>query len=269
MIEECFIKNLNIRVLSGVKGKLYYGSYFMPKEKEITLAKNGKLENVTFTIGIDDNDIKTNKSRNQFFQRLAHEIHHAFKYYNICNSNNSAKENEQKIRDRYRNTTSMFMKGSDNKIERRIVLASYTMNKNEIMSECNRLYEYIRQHEEINSKNFRDYLDEMPLYFVINQADRNIEEVDTYLFSKDINKINYVGEVWKKINNIDNISSEKAFLKYRFDLISKRFFVSRVFYRTLNKAFDDFNRKNTIPNVIEMIETNKDYELLREILNRH
>lgn len=268
MEQNCFIDNINIRVLAGRKGRKYYGSSFMPNESDITLNNGGKLINITMNIGVSDNDIRTNTSRNEFFKTLAHELHHAFRYYCICNSNNGAKENEKKIRDRYRNAANMIINDNSDKVEKRIVLASYSLNVNEVMSECNKLYEYIRQNEQINSNNFRDYLEDMPLYFRIEQAAKNLGELDDYLFSKDKDKINYVGEVWKKINNVDNISNEKAFLKYRFDLIRKEYFIKRVFYRTLNKAFDDFERKKKIQNIVEMIERRTDFDELNELLKQ-
>ena len=82
-----------------------------------------------------------------------------------------------------------------------------------------------------------------------------------------------VGETFKKVIGDKKMTPSRAFIKFRTRVIDAAMFADRLFNRTLSKAFNDFNRRMRMLNgtdaVREMIETDKDYELLREILNRH
>ena len=85
--------------------------------------------------------------------------------------------------------------------------------------------------------------------------------------------VNNIGEIYKRIIRNNSLSPSKAFIKFRARIINGSMFANRLFKRTLAKAFDDFNRRVNTPNgsnlATEMIETNKDFDLLREILNRY
>jgi len=266
--QDCFIESLTVRVLAGEKGSKYYGSMVKTDYNDININHEGKLVNVLFTIGIPTNDIHELRSKNTFYQEMAHEIHHIFRYYSICMSNNGAIENERKNKYRYGGLIKKLMRQEGDPIERSMVSLTYSLDEDELMSECNKLYEFIRQNEKINSDTFEKYFNEMPLYWRLSSCIKELSYLDDIMYGGDNGQIQKIGKIYKSIIGVNNISDEKAFLKYRFTIIGKEERIRRLFYRTLNKAFDDFDRKIVNGNIIEIIEKDKDFDLLMEILNK-
>ena len=267
--QDCFIESVTIRVLSGKKGPKYHGSMVKTDYYDININKDGKIVDALFTIGIPTNDIRDVKCKNIFYQEMAHEIQHLFRYYSICMNNNGAIENEKKNKNRYGNIIKKLIKQNVDIIEKSMVSLAYAFDDNELMSECNKLYEFIRQNEYINSNTFKKYFDDMPFYWRLNSCIKELTFLDDVMYSGDKNQIKKIGQIYKTIMNIGNISDEKAFMKYRFTIIGKEERIRRLFYRTLNKAFDDFGRKISNDNLIEILEQNKDFEILSEILKKY
>ena len=267
--QDCFIESLSIRVLAGEKGSKYHGSMVKTDYDDININRDGKLVNVIFTIGIPTNVISELKSKNAFYQEMAHEIHHIFRYYSICMNNNGAIENEREKKYRYGDIIKKLIRQEGNPIEKSMVSLTYALDDNELVSECNRLYEFIRQNEKINSDTFKKYFDEMPLYWRLSSCINELSYLDDAMYGGDKDKMRKIGQIYKKIMGIDNISDEKGFLKYRFTIIGKEERIRRLFYRTLNKAFDDFDRKIINGDIVEIIEQSKDFDLLKEILNKN
>lgn len=266
--QDCFIESVTVRVLSGKKGPKYHGSTVKTDYNDININSDGKLVNVLFTIGIPTNSIQDLNGKNVFYQEMAHEIQHIFRYYSICMNNNGAIENEKKKRNRYGDLIKKLIKQDGGSIEKSMVSLSYALNGDELMSECNRLYEFIRQNENINSNTFENYLDEMPLYWRLDSCIKELSFLDDIMYGGDKGEVEKIGQIYKSIMKLDNISDEKAFMKYRFTIIGKEEKIRKLFYRTLNKAFDDFERKIPNSNVFEILKQNKDFELLKEILNK-
>lgn len=266
--QDCFIESVTVRVLAGEKGSKYHGSMVKTDYNNININHDGKLVNVLFTIGIPTNDIHDINSKNIFYQEMAHEIHHIFRYYSICMSNNGAIENEKKNKYRYGDIIKKLVRQEGEPIERSMVSLTYSLDEDELMSECNRLYEFIRQNEKINSDTFEKYFNEMPLYWRLSSCIKELSYLDDVMYSGEKSQMQKIGKIYKSITSVNNISDEKAFLKYRFMIIGKEERIRRLFYRTLNKAFDDFDRKIVNGNIIEIIEKDKDFDLLMEILNK-
>ena len=270
--QDCFIKTVNVSVLAGRKGNKYHGSYFKRNYDNIEISKDLKLLNANFTIGIKDNELNTLESKNEFLKQMTHEIHHAFRYYNICISNNASIERAKISSERYGNMMDVMVNGSSDSSSMFLSPNLYMLDKNEIISEANELYEYIRQHEEINPSTFRKMLKDMPLFWRIASAAKFIKRLDKILYiEKDEAKIIDIGNAYIKLMNLKNISPHKAFLKCKFKVTGMEEYIRNVFFRTVQKAFYDFNRnkiQETI-NIKEYIEKNEHFDLLREILNKN
>ena len=267
--EDCFIKSATVRVLAGRKGPKYHGSYVKTDYNDISIDSDGRMRNLLFTIGIPTNNICDSVSRNRFFQEMAHEIHHAFRYYSICMNNNGAVENEKRKRNMYSDIINRMIGNHNDEIEKSMVMLAYAFNDDELISDCNALYEFIRQNENINSNNYKKYLDDMPLYWRLKSCVKELAYLDDVMFGNNKDLIEKIGDIYKSITKANNISNEKAFLKYRFIIVGKEERIRRIFYRTINKAFDDFNRKIN-NNVFEMFNhDNNDISLLESILKRN
>ena len=270
--QNCFLKTVNVIVLAGKKGYKYHGSYFERNYDNIQLSNDLKLMNATFVIGINENDLNTVNSKNKFFREMAHEIHHAFRYYNICISNNASIKKEKISSERYGNLLNVMYNSSNDENEKFLAPNLYMLNKNEIISEANELYEYIRQHKEIKPNNFIDKLNELPLFWRISRAAKFIKYLDNILFQeKDEDEINNIGNAYIKLMNFKNITPHKAFLKCRYSVIGFEEYIRNVFFRTLQKAFDDFDRKKELYSIDikEHIEKREHLNLLKDILNKH
>ena len=272
MKQDCFIETVNVSVLAGKKGYKYHGSHFQRSYDNIELSSDFKLLNANFTIGINDDEINTKESKNIFFRQMTHELHHAFRYYNICISNNASIEKEKISSARYGNLIDVMSNGSDDSDAKMLSPNLYMLNKNEIISEANELYEYIRQHEEIGPDNFLKILNDLPLFWRISYAKRFIKYIDNILFNeKDNDRVVSIGNAYSKLMNFKNISPHKAFLKCRYSVLGYEEYIRNVFFRTVQKAFDDFGRKKQIysVNVKEYLKKDEDFNLLMEILNKN
>ena len=271
--QDCFLKTVNIRVLAGRKGPNYHGSHFERNYDNIELSSDLKLLNAKFTIGINDNELFTKESKNAFFRKMAHELQHAFRYYNICISNNASIENERTSVARYGNIVNTLSNKSNETYANFLAPNLYMISKNEIMSEAQELYEYIRQHEEINSSNLDKWLGGIPLYWRISRSGKFLKYLDNIMFNeKNWEKIDEIGNAYIKLMNFSSTTPHKAFLKCRQKAIGVEEYVRGVFFRTVNKAFDDFNRKIVNNKDIDLryvIEKNEHFSLLKEILNKH
>lgn len=268
---ECFIKTVNINVLAGKKGLNYHGSYFINDYDNAKISKDLKLDDVKITIGITNDDLRTNESKNEFFMGMAHELHHAFRFYNICISNNSYIANEKEISSKYGNLIKLMAFGNSSDDDYKMAYSLYNISKNEIISESNRLYEFIRQNEKITRDNFVNYLKDFPLYDKLVSVQKYLSYIDDIIYNKqDKNKEIELGLIYIKLAELGDINPESAFVKLKFKVSSMYEYIRRIFMRTINKAFDDFGRKNKIYDidVKQIIERDKHFSQLKEILNK-
>lgn len=152
-----------------------------------------------------------------------------------------------------------------------VSIGYYMSERNEISSEANRLYEYIRTHEEINEWNINEHLEELPLNSIVKTLKVVLSKIDEHLDNKDF--VNFVGIVYKKIIGDSTRTKEKALIKFRTRIIDSLMFAERLFARTTSKAFDDFNRRkhDDKPITLEQfnIEMDDNFNLLEEILRKN
>ena len=266
--DDLFMASCNIVVLTGTDKP----SIFQGRDVEI-LNDSKKMIGGKFIIRINDKFLNSESGRGEFFEEMAHELQHAYRFYNIFLSNNSYTDEEKTKIERNKKAYTI-QTNTSNLIEYNVSVMYYLSDRNEISSESNRLYEYIRNHTEINDSNVNDfYNDDLPLWLAKTALSDFIEELDSNLKADDMEYVRKVGETFKKVIGDKKMTPSRAFIKFRTRVIDAAMFADRLFNRTLSKAFDDFNRRMRMLNgtdaVREMIETDKDYELLREILNRH
>ena len=95
--------------------------------------------------------------------------------------------------------------------------------------------------------------------------------IDDIIYNKqDKNKEIELGLIYIKLAKLGDINLESAFVKLKFKVSSMYEYIRRIFMRTINKAFDDFGRKNKIYDidVKQIIERDKHFAQLMEILNK-
>lgn len=266
--EDLFMESCDIVVFTGAEGN----SSFFGREAKI-MNDSKRMVGCKFTIRIENKFLESESGKNEFYEIMAHELQHAYRFYNIFLSNNSYNDEEKEKMKRNINAYEIQQNPSS-RLEHDISIIYYISERNEISSEANKLYEYIRNHKEINDMNIEEHFNNnLPLYTTKVNLENFLEMMDSNLKEDDIAYVNSIGKIFKRILKDEKTTPSRAFIKFRTRILDSSMFADRLFKRTLAKAFEDFDRKVKIPNAtniaIEMVETNKDFELLKEILNRH
>jgi len=274
MKQNCFIDSLSLTVLTKSK----VNSYFYGQDAKINKELN-KLSNFIIVIGIQDIDLKSSKGKEEFYSEMAHELQHIYRFYCILLSDNSNYEDEEKKKMwRNRNATKVMNSEGEDTIQNKINTLYYLSEKNEISSETNRLYEYLRSHKEIDSFSYHDVENELPLYNLIINLKNGIKIIDSNL--KDIDFVNECGNICKVVMGDIQSTPSRSLLKFRTRLIYGVMFAERNYKRTLAKAFKDFKRyvvgenRNVFKKIItwdeEEIENElKEYKDRNKMLNNN
>lgn len=265
--KDLFMSKCSVIVFTGVIGD----SSFLGKNATITKEPH-KMEGGNFTIRMEDKFLDSESGKNEFFELMSHEIQHAYRFYKIFLSNNSYKNEENAKIERNFNAYSI-RSNTLNPLEYIVSTIYYMSERNEISSESNKLYEFIRNHKEINETNIEKYFtDGLPLFTLKENLRNFLTEMDGNIRTDDMGYVNNVGNIFKQIIGDEKMTPSKAFIKFRTRVIDASMFANRLFKRTIAKAFDDFDRRYHNPNgtdlAIEMMETKSDFELLKEILNK-
>ena len=265
--EDVFLGSCTIVVLTGIDGDSRFDFSDANVSKDTK-----KLLGAKFTVRIKNKFLESEIGKYEFYEVMAHELQHAYRFYNIFLSNNSYQDEKMEKYRKYVNSLNL-MKNAQSEDEYEIGTMYYISEMNEISSESNKLYEYLRNHTEINESNVLKYYEELPLFSIKTSLNSFLEKIDYMAKEEGFGYVNNIGEIYKRIIRNNSLSPSKAFIKFRARIINGSMFANRLFKRTLAKAFDDFNRRVNTPNgsnlATEMIETNKDFDLLREILNRY
>ena len=236
MEQECFIQQLNVMVKTNANNK---DSYFDGGDCTI-IGDGSKLNNVTFNISIGEKFLNTNNGKKEFFLSMSHELQHAYRFFNICLTNQTNVDNENKRKKIYQRS---IINGEEKYIQRNVKELYYKTEKDEIMSEANRLFEFIRQNEYINSHNYKEYEEELPLYTTVETLKDSAKTFDKFLKNKEVynDVISAIGNYFNEIIGED-ISPSLGFIKLRNKVINAEMFASRKSKRTLAYAFQKFNR---------------------------
>lgn len=266
--EQLFMKNCSIVLLTGIVGD----SSFCGNEAAI-LNDSKKMIGAKFIIRIKDKFIDSENGKNEFYQTMAHEIQHVYRFYNIFLSNNSYYDEEMKRMERGKNAYKIS-RNTSLPLEYVVATVYYLSDRNEISSESNRLYEFLRNNTQINEDNINEFLNnELPLYTISENLKNFLIEMDSNIKIDNTSYIRQIGEIFKKIIKDSKTTPLKSFLKFRTRVIDSAMFANRLFKRTIAKAFDDFNRRTNNPNATElaneMKETMNDFKLIKEILKKY
>lgn len=263
MKQNCFIQDVTLLVFAGHKGHNFDGSEFKPKETT-KITKSYRLSDFYIFIGIDDNDINSKNGKKQFYYELSHELQHAYRTYCILLTNDSdAIDGEKRVKERYGNSIKMYGKNDDNRLRNLVSRLYYVSEKDEISSEINRLFEYIRQNEEINSNNYREYIDNMPLYISIKELDRFSQIMKKN--ENDSDFVEFVGGIFGIISNKENENKSKLYVEFMTRLSFNGSWALRKFYKCLYNAFEKFGR--IVPRTINrnVNERMFDFDVMEEI----
>lgn len=236
MKQDCFIESLSIRVNTGLNDK---DSYFDGGKCE--LIKDGtKLKKCIFSISINEKFLNTENAQKEFYLVMSHELQHAYRFFNICLTNQAYIDNENNKKEIYQRS---ILKGDEKYIEQNVKTLYYLSERDEIMSEVNKLFEYVRQNKEINYFNYKDYEQKFPLYTLIKNLEESAKMFDVYMKNRAENEmlIKTIGELFNKIIGED-LSPSVGFVKFRNKIISAAMFANRKYKRTLSYAFKEFKR---------------------------
>lgn len=236
MEQECFIQSLNIIVKTRVNGE---NSYFDGGNCMI-IDDGTKLKNVLFNISIGERFLNTENGKKEFFLTMSHELQHAYRFFNICLTNQTYVDNENNRKKIYQRS---LINGDEKYIQKNVKELYYKTERDEIMSEVNSLFEYLRQNENINSHNYKEYEKELPLYATVETLKDSVMTFDKFLRNRDEYEetIIAIGEYFNEIIGED-ISPSLGFIKFRNKVINAAMFASRKYKRTLAYAFQEFNR---------------------------
>ena len=236
MKQDCFIESLSVRVNTNSNEK---ESYFEGGRCE--LIKDGtKLKKCLFNICINEKTLNTENAQKEFYLIMSHELQHAYRFLNICLTNQAYVDNENNKKEIYQRS---ILNGDEKYIERNVKTLYYLSRRDEIMSEVNKLFEYIRQNKEINYFNYKEHEHEFPLYTLIQNLEESAKTFDVYIKNRGEYEmlINVIGETFNKIIGED-ISPSVGFVKFRNKVISAAMFANRKYKRTLAYAFKEFKR---------------------------
>ena len=272
--ENPFLESVNITVLSGTEGDSFFDGSNADFSSDANKMKNGK-----FVIRIKNKFLESKGGTEEFYDIMSHELQHAYRFYKVFFS--KEKDESEETKEAYKREEALRMKRygiakdileiSSAPLNKLVSIGYYMSERNEINSEANRLYEYIRTHEEINEWNINEHLEELPLNSIVETLKNIVYQIDKHLDNKDF--VNFVGTVYKNIVGDSTRTKEKALIKFRTRIIDSLMFAERLFARTTSKAFDDFNRRrhDSKPTTVEEfnIEMDDNFNLLEEILRKN
>lgn len=236
MEQECFIESLNMIVKTVANDE---DSYF-DGGNCVIIDDGSKLKNITFNISINEKFLNTVNGKNEFFLIMSHELQHAYRFFNICLTNQTYVDNENERKNIYQRA---IINGNEKYIQGNVKELYYKTERDEIMSEVNKLFEYIRQNKNINSHNYKEYEKELPLYSTVETLKDSVRTFDKFLKNRDEYKdvIITIGSYFNEIIGED-ISPSLGFIKFRNKVINAAMFASRKYKRTLAHAFQEFKR---------------------------
>ena len=251
--EDVFMANCDLILFTKSNGS----SNFNGRDAKISIDDN-KMLDAKFIIRIENKLLDDENGKREFYETMAHELQHAYRFYNIFLSNNSYQDEEINKMKRYERALNNAS-NSKRLIDYNVNNIYYLSERNEISSEANRLFEYLRQHEEINESNVEEYQNNLPLFITKINLEAFLSEMDTKLQEDEKEYVDYIGELFKKIIGDEKMTPSRAFIKFRTRIVDATMFANKLYKRTLSKAFEDFNRKRKAINADElareMVET--------------
>lgn len=256
--DDSFIVNPVIRltIKIGDMTEEPTGGFITPT---IDMIQDNKLVEPVFRIELSERS-KDEITYESFKQLMLHEIHHAYRWFNInvkspCDSKERNKKNIyyqiNKLKDK-------------DEIDRIVYSIFYLTDEDEVNAFSAEIYGIVEDNPEINIGNYRYYYDIFPAYRHINSLIRFLE----WFKNGDDNTNHFVtfkGEISNRMNFIfktkNNSDKNREILIAK---ISNRILVmKKQFHKVLEKALTDFQRP------YNMTESNRNIGrfLMEDILN--
>ena len=268
---DIFIKEMSVKCFVGLEGN----SVFIPNKNTSNISKDGKLINVEFRFYVEpDKSNQKIPDKDEFYLNLCHEFNHAFRYFRIIGQNNSnLPVGEELIKDRYdrvekiKNNFKFEDKDKFSSYLKMFLNACHFTNDDEINAYSSEIYEFLKQHQEINKFNIFDNFKSIPSYFILIFLRNCIVLIDKASVNDDI-IVKYVAftictEVllFKKANEKNSLMLLRQFFAKKFEQYQRQFF------KVVRKALYDLGRygKNDISEIIKNVYINKQ---MSEILNK-
>lgn len=187
------------------------------------------------------------KYNEQFLKEcLWHEMQHIYRQYQVLKN----EEIYNYINYKEKNYHNLYNKRENEEILKVIKDTLYYTDINEINSHLNEMIPYLENHKEINFKNFRNYLDNIPGYNVIKHLKELSEIYNDKDFYRNENFINTVGK------NISKIYKDNPFYKNKklnyYDCVKKLrtrinssvIYTQKQFYKILSYSLDKLQRES-------------------------
>lgn len=225
--ESSFIERLTLYVFISPNSN---GGSFYTKPEETTISNEHKLVNVFFNLHVYGENGKM--SLESFRETFSHELHYAYRYYNILINNGSTFPVGEQYREKVYNDL------NDGAIKAPAIMRDlfYRTDENEILAMCAEVYE-VAKNKGINRENYKEHLD----IFEPIQTVKLIDSILSYLkeHKNDSRTIDNFGKIYnsflaaKNKNQYSNLSAFrllKQFLNYKKGKILEQF------YKVLGKA---------------------------------
>lgn len=138
-----------------------------------------------------------------FKETVWHELQHAYVQYSVLKRANEQNVITNTKIDNQREIYQNFL--DDDKLADLIQDTFYYTNRNEINSHLNEMIPYLKEHEEINFTNYKNYLDEIPGYDIVKRLKIMQAGFETAMVNNYKNKFRYsFGKmVIDKFNSVD------------------------------------------------------------------
>lgn len=221
--------------------RLYLSGIEKPRTTDASLGKemfkNGKIYKPSFIIRQDVKELKLNYE--SFIYSISHELQHLYRQYCvITNYFKNGTKNKGEI-EKSRQYSQIYDISDTSKIEDEIKYIYYTSDDDEINANAASLESYLYSHIDIDKTNYKEHLNELPMYSFINRLKGFSDKLSVLNDEQSI----FYGKIVKDIIYKNNdVSYEKAF-NLMLKRVNKRLeYAYRIFYKTLGKAFSDLNR---------------------------
>lgn len=172
-----------------------------------------------------------------FSYLLTHEIHHAYRWYQIATSGNEEEiEKETNRRTAYQRYRAD--KDADNS-ESVVNTVLYNTEQNEINAFATEVYAYIRSHPEINQYNFREHENNFAIKQKINSIRRNLPKFQQMTLKTNPSFWRNISDKINKFYKTNNsaAANRKWFIRRCAYAVT---FMDRQYTKVLHKALADF-----------------------------
>lgn len=188
----------------------------------------------------------------EFKKTMFHELHHAYRQYQILKQEEINKEenlNQNIKNQKVKNSDDIYQYTINNDTLLNIIKnIHYCTNIDEIDSHFNEIFPYIETHKEINTKNYKNYLNNIPGYEIILK----LKKYQDYFNNGSIEKLKKVKEqigngfyeIYKNdfIYQYKKLTPDKCFYMTKNKVNDTLLYAQNKFYRYLYDAFNKLNR---------------------------